>query len=144
MYSRIILERTNYELKIPFISARLLRNFNFEEMQQVYRTYCLYKRFPSVMPLFVEEYTYPQSHLHCYFESKSLVGFTLMFQYNKKNVAAAQFAWTYSNPWKRLGIKSLEYLCAYYKSEGFAYLYLGGDEPYKRQLEGYELCGPMS
>ena len=31
----------------------------------------------------------------------------------------------------------------YYKEQGFAYLYLGGDEHYKRQIQGYEICPPM-
>ena len=29
------------------------------------------------------------------------------------------------------------------KDQGFDYMYLGGDEPYKRQLQGYEICPPM-
>ena len=144
MYSRIILKHTYYKPQIPFIDAMLVRNFNFEKLQEVYRTYCLHKRFHSVMPLVIEEYTYPQSDLHCYFESEELAGFTLLFKYNTTNVAAAQFAWTYHKPWKQLGIKSLEYLCAYYKAQGYEYLYLGGHEIYKQQLQGYELCPPMS
>ena len=144
MYSRINLNATNYTSSIPFIDTNLVRNFDFDELQQVYRSYCIYKDFASVMPLFIEEYMYPQSDVHCYFESRvNLVGFTLMFKYNARNVAAAQFAWNYHKPWIQLGIKSLEYLCCYYKDQGFDYMYLGGDEPYKRQLQGYEICPPM-
>jgi hypothetical protein len=143
MYSRIKLVNTNYSNSIPFIKTTLIRSIDADIMQSIYRDYCLYKRFASVMPLFIEEYLYPQSDVIAYFDNEIIVGFTLMFKYNTNSVAAAQFAWNYHKPWMQLGIKSLEYLCWYYKEQGFAYLYLGGDEPYKRQIQGYEICPPM-
>mgnify|MGYP003670538513 FL=1 len=143
MYARIKLKETNYTGTIPYITAKLERNFDADQMQKIYRDYCVYKRFPSVMPLFIDEYLYPQSDVMCYYDEDVMVGFTLMFKYNSRNVAAAQFAWNYHKPWMQLGIQSLEYICAWYKSQDFEYLYLGGDEPYKRQLQGYEICPPM-
>ena len=144
MYSRIDLNKTNYNLVRPNFQSKVLDKFDDSELQKIYREYCLYKNFPSVMPLFIEEYRYPQADVVGYLYKEQLVGYTLMFKYNTLNVAAAQFAWNYKTSWLRIGIESLKHICAYYKLEGFEYLYLGGDEPYKRQIEGYELCGPMS
>lgn len=144
MYSRINLSRTNYALERPNFDAKLMTNFDAHGLQMIYRDYCLHKKFPSVMPLFIEEFHYPQSTLIGYTYKDKLVGYTLMFTYNLQNVAAAQFAWDYKTPWLRIGIESIKHLCAYYKAESYEYIYLGGDEPYKRQIEGYELCGPMS
>ena len=61
MYARIKLKETNYTGTIPRITVKLERNFNADQMQKIYRDYCVYKRFPSVMPLFIDEYLYPQS-----------------------------------------------------------------------------------
>ena len=144
MYSRINLAKTNYALAPPHFNTEVLTKFDPHLLQDIYRDYCLYKQFPSVMPLFIEEFWYEQADVIGYTYKGTLVAYTLMFRYNRANVAAAQFAWNYRQPWLRIGIESLKHLCAFYKSQSFNFLYLGGAEPYKQQLEGYELCGPMS
>ena len=40
------------------------------------------------------------------------------------------------------GIKSLKHECALYKARGFKYLYLGGADEYKKQIDGFEILGP--
>jgi hypothetical protein len=142
MYARINLSGTNYDINSLGLDARLLLEPNVKELSNIYYEYVSYKMFPSVMPLFTEEYTYSQSDVVGYYDNNNLVAFTLMFKYNSKNVAAAQFAWTYHKPKLRLGFRSLEWLCAWYKSLEYDYIYLGDDAEYKRQLDGFEVLGP--
>ena len=61
--------------------------------------------------------------------------------HNTKNVEAVQFAWNYENPKLGLGIKSLKSECAFYKSRGFEYFYLGPADEYKRTIKGFTLLG---
>ena len=146
MHARINLEQTNYsmtDIASVGIKAQLIREINTDELDSIYVEYCQYKKFPSVMPLFGEEYLYPQADVIAYYDTNIMVAFTLMFRYNTKNVAANQFAWTYHNPKLRLGIRSLHYTCAYYKSEGYKHLYLGDAAAYKKYLDGFEICGPI-
>ena len=145
MHARIDLDKTNYSLNAIQqidLKVRLIREFDTHELDKIYIAYCRYKKFPSVMPLFSDEYLYPQSDVFAYYDNEVMVGFTLMFRYNTKNVAANQFAWTYHKPKIRLGIRSLHYICAHYKQEGFKHLYLGDAASYKQYLDGFELCGP--
>jgi len=144
MHARINLDNTDYDINAIRdigIVARLIREFDTTMLEKIYINYCKYKKFSSVMPLFKEEYLYPQSDVIAYYDNNILEGFTLMFRYNKKNVAANQFAWTYHRPELRLGINSLHYICAYYKSQEFKYLYLGDAAAYKQNLDGFEVCG---
>jgi len=146
MHARINLDKTNYDInaiRSIGIVAQLIRIINFEEVNGIYTQYCRYKQFPSVMPLFEEEYLYPQSDVMAYYDDSVMVGFTLLFCYNTQNLAANQFAWTYHKPEIRLGINSLHHICAYYKSEGYKYLYLGDAAEYKQSLDGFEICGPI-
>ena len=96
------------------------------------------------MPIFPEEYTDNNNDVLGYFYNNKLVAFSLMHRYNDKNVEALQFAWDYANPELHLGIASLRNECAYYKQQGFDYLYLGGADEYKRQIDGFEILGPRT
>ena len=97
------------------------------------------------MPIFPEEYTDPTNDVIGYynFESK-LIAFSLIHRYNDKNAEALQFAWDYADPKLQLGFASLKNECAIYKARGFDYLYLGGADEYKRQIDGFELLGPRT
>jgi len=128
MYARINLAQTNYDSNSIDIDARLITDISKKtclELESIYDQYCKYKQFPSVMPLFFEEYRFPQSDVFGYYDDSKLVAFTLMFRYNSANLAANQFAWNYENPKLRLGMKSLEWICSYYKKLKFEYIYLG-------------------
>ena len=142
MYARINLDKTNYIEDDIDIDARLLRSPDTNELEKIYDTYVKYKKFSSVMPLFAEEYLYPQAEVFGYYDNNVLVAFSLMFRYNSKNVAALQFAWDYKNPKLRLGINSLKYECAYYKELGYDYIYLGDADAYKQHFAGFEVLGP--
>jgi hypothetical protein len=64
-------------------------------------------------------------------------------RYNKDDVYSVQFAWDYANPELRLGIKSIEHECAYYKSLGYKYYYLGEAHKYKENFDGFEILGSV-
>ena len=49
----------------------------------------------------------------------------------------------YLNGNKKNFIKSLETECAYYKSQGYKYYYLGEAHKYKSKFNGFELLGPL-
>lgn len=96
------------------------------------------------MPIFPEEYSEPNNDVIGYYDNTKLVAFSLIHRYNNKNAEAIQFAWDYSNPKLKLGITSLKNECAVYKARGFDYLYLGGADEYKRQIDGFEILGPRT
>jgi hypothetical protein len=137
LYARIDLEKTNYIqmqnnwefIKTPDINA----------LNQIYQKYCQYKKFRSVMPIFNSVYTDPKIDVIGYFDQQELVAFSLMKKYDNENVEAIQFAWTYHNPKSRLGIISLQHECSLYKSLGFQFLYLGGADEYKKEIDGFEI-----
>jgi hypothetical protein len=139
-FARINLEQTTYQSSI---SWQYLRNPDTTVLQDIYRTYCIYKHFASVMPLFDSQFTDPMTDVIGYYDESRLVAFSLMKRYDDKNVLASQFAWTYHNPKTRLGVESLKTECAIYRDRGFKYLYLDQAHLYKQGLEGFEILGPI-
>lgn len=115
----------------------------YPECQEIYRKYCEYKQFDSVMPLFDQQFYDPCTEIIGYFSNRQLVAFSLIKKYDIKNVEATQFAWDYANPKLRLGIESLKNECALYKQRGFSYLYLGQADNYKSQIDGFEILGKL-
>jgi hypothetical protein len=116
---------------------------NIAQLQDIYRTYCIYKHFASVMPLFNSQFTDPATDVIGYREAGELVAFSLMRRYDTENVLASQFAWTYRNPRTRLGVESLKTECAIYRDRGYKFLYLDQAHLYKQGLEGFEILGPQ-
>ena len=139
-FARIDLSKTTYQ---PLVSWEYLREPNTAQLQDIYRTYCIYKHFASVMPLFDSQFTDPATDVIGYREHGELVAFSLMKRFDTENVLASQFAWTYHNPRSRLGIESLKTECAIYRDRGFKYLYLDQAHLYKQGLEGFEILGPQ-
>ena len=139
-FARINLSKTMYR---PTVEWEYLREPNIAQLQDIYRTYCIYKHFASVMPLFDSQFTDPFTDVIGYREDGELVAFSLMRRYDDKNVLASQFAWTYHNPRTRLGVESLKTECAIYRDRGFEYLYLDQAHLYKQGLEGFELLGSI-
>ena len=120
-----------------------LRNPNIAELRDIYRTYCIYKHFASVMPLFDSQFTDPDTDVLGYYDNDSLVAFSIIKRYDDENALCAQFAWNYRNPKLRLGIESLRTECAIYRERGFKYLYLDQAHLYKQGITGFELLGPL-
>jgi hypothetical protein len=140
-HARIRLQETTYQ---PTVDWEYLREPNIPLLQDIYRTYCIYKHFASVMPLFDSQFTDATTDVIGYKAQGTLVAFSLMRRLDDQNVLASQFAWTYHNPRSRLGIESLKTECAVYRDRGFKYLYLDQAHLYKQNLEGFELLGPMT
>lgn len=141
IYARINLGLTNYNTSI--LDWQYLKNPDTNQLNTIYKIYCEYKKFPSVMPIFDSEYTDPKNDVIGYFEKDKLVAFSLLRKYDLENVEAIQFAWTYSNPQLRLGIQSLKQECAVYKRMGFKFLYLGEADQYKSEIDGFEILGTL-
>jgi hypothetical protein len=139
-FARIDLSETTY---LPAVDWYYIIKPNMTELQDIYRTYCIYKHFASVMPLFDSQFTDPATDVIGYRDQGQLVAFSLMKRYDNKNVLASQFAWTYHNPKTRLGVESLKTECAIYRERGFQYLYLDQAHLYKQGLEGFEILGGL-
>ena len=139
-FARIRLEETQYRATVAW---EYLREPNIAQLKDIYRTYCIYKHFASVMPLFDSQFTDPSTDVVGYIEEGQIVAFSLMKRYDEENVLASQFAWTYHNPRTRLGIESLKTECAIYRERGFKFLYLDQAHLYKQGLEGFEILGHL-
>ena len=138
-YARIRLEETQYQ---PTVDWYYITERNLAQLNDIYRTYCIYKHFASVMPIFDSQYQDPGTDIIGYRDAGELVAFSLMKRYDDHNVLASQFAWTYHNPKTRLGIESLRTECAIYRQRGFKYLYLDQVHLYKQSFDGFEILGP--
>ncbi len=142
-FARIDLSKTNYE---PCVEWAYIEHFDAETLERlddIYKTYTVYKHFASVMPLFDSQFTDPATDVIGYRETDQLVAFSLMKRLDDQNVLAIQFAWTYHNPRTRLGVESLKTECAIYRDRGYKYLYLDQAHLYKQGLEGFEILGPQ-
>ena len=133
-YARINLAQTNY---VATVDWHYILEPDLDQLKDIYRTYCIYKHFASVMPLFDSQFTDPATDIIGYKEQGKLVAFSLMKR------LASQFAWTYHNPRTRLGVESLKTECAIYRERGFEYLYLDQAHLYKQELEGFEILGGL-
>ena len=139
-FARIDLAQTTYR---PTVTWEYLLEPNIAQLQDIYRTYCIYKHFASVMPLFNSQFTDPMTDVIGYREQGELVAFSLMRRLDEENVLASQFAWTYHNPRTRLGVESLKTECAIYRDRGYKFLYLDQAHLYKQGLEGFEILGTL-
>ena len=95
------------------------------------------------MPIFDSQYADSAIDILGYYDtSNKLIAFSLIRKYDQRNVECLQFAWDYADPSLRLGIATMKHECALYKSLGYQYLYLGGADDYKKEIDGFELLGP--
>lgn len=141
LYARIDLSKTNYKI---FKDFKIFDNPPIDSLRLIYQDYCEYKNFKSVMPIFTEEFFDQKTDVIGYYDTEELVAFSLIKKYKLDNcVDAVQFAWNYKNPKLRLGIESLKNECAFYKSQGFKYLYLGEADEYKKKIDGFEVLGKL-
>jgi len=140
-YGRIRLQDTHY------VSTATAWNYicepSINQLNTIYRRYCQYRQFDSVMPIFDSEYTDPRNDVIGYWDQGQLEAFSIVRRFDDKNAQCIQFAWTYHRPRLRLGIESLKTECAIYRDRGFEYLYLDQAHEYKQRFEGFELLGPL-
>ena len=139
-FARINLIQTSYA---PTVDWYYITQPDIPLLNNIYRNYCAYKHFASVMPIFDSQYTDSTTDVIGYRDRSELVAFSLMKRYDNHNVLASQFAWTYHNPKTRLGVESLKTECAIYRERGFQYLYLDQAHLYKQDLEGFEILGAL-
>jgi hypothetical protein len=136
-FCRIDLLQTNYQVLPDAVlldgKAKLA---NCGALIEIYEQYCRYKKFESVMPLFLSDIT--GNGVIAYYDDSRIVAFSILKYSSVDSVESVQFAWDYANPELRLGIRSIEHECAYFKSIGMSYLYLGQVAEYKKQFDGYE------
>lgn len=139
IYARIDLEKTYYTTLQT--NWNLITDPDISLLNNIYKQYCSYKKFQSVMPIFDCEYTDTRNDVIGYYDHNQLVAFSIIRKYDNKNIEAIQFAWTYHDPKLRLGIRSLEHECALYKQAGYKFLYLGEANEYKSKIQGFEILG---
>jgi hypothetical protein len=120
-----------------------ITNPDISALNAIYRAYCIYKKFSSVMPIFDSRYLDPMTDVIGYYDHAQLVAFSLIRRYDDHNALCDQFAWTYHNPRLRMGIETMKTECAIYKARGFRYLYLEQAHLYKSEMDGFEILGPL-
>ena len=139
-FARIDLSKTNYKINVEWM---YITKPDIAALNTIYQTYCTYKRFTSVMPIFDSRYLDPMTDVIGYYDHAQLVAFSLIKRYDEHNALCDQFAWTYHNPRLRMGIETMETECAIYKARGFQYLYLEQAHLYKSEIDGFEILGPL-
>ena len=142
-FARIDLSKTNYTPTVywQYITSR--EPDVLAKLVDIYRTYCIYKHFASVMPMFHSRYSDPMAEIIGYYDQERLVAFSLIRKFDQHNALCDQFAWTYHRPRLRLGIETMKTECAIYKARGFQYLYLEQAHLYKSDMDGFEILGPL-
>jgi hypothetical protein len=139
-FARIDLSKTNYSIDIEWM---YITKPDISALNAIYRDYCVYKKFSSVMPIFDARYLDPATDVIGYYDQARLVAFSLIKRYDEYNALCDQFAWTYHNPKLRMGIETMKTECAIYRARGFQYLYLEQAHLYKSEIDGFEILGPM-
>ena len=139
LYARVDLSKTNYT---ELDNYQFIKIPDIDQLNKLYKKYCQHKKFRSVMPIFDSEYTDSSADVIGYYNNDILVAFSLVKRYSNTEAECVQFAWNYADPGLRLGISSLKNECAVYKRLGFRYLYLGGADEYKKDIDGFEILGP--
>lgn len=141
-YCKVNLTQGHYQLidDWQYLDSATL---NINQLNEIYKKYCAYKKFDSVMPVFDSEYLDESIEKIGYYYKQELVAFSLVKIFDCKNAELLQFAWTYNKPRIRLGIRSLENECAIYKNRGYINLYLGEYHEYKSFLPGFQILGTL-
>ena len=139
-FGRIDLQETHY---VSDLDWRLLRPVPVNDVQRVYRDYCLHKHFQSVMPLVPGRLTDPNTELIGYYDRDQLVAWSMYRVWDDENLLSDHFAWDYRNPRLRLGIRSLENECAIYRDRGYRWMYFEAVEPYMLDIQGFEILGSV-
>jgi hypothetical protein len=141
-FARIDLAKTDYKITVEW-GYLIPTDEQIQQLDTIYRIYCQYRKFNSVMPIFKSRYTDSMTDVIGYFDKKDMVAFSLIRRFDDQNALCDQFAWTYHKPRQRLGIETMKTECAIYKARGFRYIYLEQAHSYKSEIQGFEILGPM-
>ena len=142
-FARIDLKKTNYAATVDWQYIQSRDSDVLAQLDDIYRTYCIYKHFASVMPMFHSRYCDPMADLIGYYDAGKLVAWSLIRRFDQYNAQCDQFAWTYHRPKLHIGIETMKTECAIYKARGFQYLYLEQAHLYKSKIDGFEILGPQ-
>jgi len=142
-FARIDLSKTEYTPSVTWKYITDRDEATLKKLDDIYRTYTIYKHFASVMPMFHSRYQDPMADIIGYYDNDRLVAWSLIRRFDEHNALCDQFAWTYHNPRTRLGIETMKTECAIYKERGFKYLYLEQAHLYKSEIDGFEILGPL-
>jgi hypothetical protein len=143
-FARIDLDKTNYEPTVEWQYINSRKSEMLNKLDHIYKIYCTYKQFASVMPMFHSRYLDPMADLIGYYDSGQLVAWSLIRKFDQHNAQCDQFAWTYHQPKLRMGIETMKTECAIYKNRGFRYLYLEQAHLYKSEIDGFEILGTLA
>jgi len=139
-FGRINLEHTQY---VSDLDWQYLDPPPVNDLQRVYREYCLHKHFQSVMPMIAGRFTAPGTEIIGYQCNARLAAWSMYRIWDEHNVLSDHFAWDYRDPRLRLGVRSIENECAIYRDRGFRWIYFESVEPYMLDLRGFEILGGM-
>lgn len=141
LYAYIDLTETNYTPQLEY--EILPKDTDPAPLLEIYRQYCIYKEFKSAWPMFAEEFTAPHNDIIAYKDNNKIVAWTMIYRLAKTAVWNMQFAWDYKKPKLKLGYKSIRTECAIYRDLGYTQMLIDEDIPYKQELQGFKLFGPM-
>jgi len=110
-FARIDLARTNYKPTVQWQYIKSREPDVLAQLDDIYRTYCTYKQFESVMPMFHSRYLDPMADLIGYYDAGKLVAWSLIRRFDQHNAQCDQFAWTYHKPRLRMGIETMKTEC---------------------------------
>jgi hypothetical protein len=139
-FGRIDLTKTTYSVTLE---AHLLDPIPIDEINRVYKQYCLYKKFKSVLPMILGRFLIPNTEVFGYYEQEKLIAWSMYRIWDDKNIVIDHHAWTYSNPKSRIGLRSLQTECAMYRNRGYQFMYFESIEPYMLNLQGFEILGTL-
>ena len=69
LFARIDLPKTNYS---QMDNWQYIDNPDTAELDNIYRTYCQYKKFRSFMPIFDSEYADPKNDIIGYYHNRAI------------------------------------------------------------------------
>lgn len=139
-FGRIDLTKTTYSITLD---AQLLNPVPVEEINRVYKAYCLHKNFKSVMPMVPGRFSVPNTEVFGYYNQDRLMAWSMYRIWDNENIVIDHHAWDYENPKLRIGLHSLQNECALYRTRGYRFMYFESVEPYMSSLQGFEILGSL-
>lgn len=137
-FGRIDLTKTTYSVTLD---AQLLNPVPIDDIDRVYKAYCLHKKFKSIMPMIPGRFSVPGTEVFGYYKQDRLIAWSMYRIWDNRSVVIDHHAWDYSNPSLRLGLKSLQNECAIYRNRGYQFMYFESFEPYMFKLQEFEILG---
>lgn len=139
-FGRIDLTKTTYSVTLD---AHLLDPVPIDEINRVYKAYCSYKNFKSIMPMVPGRFSVPGTEVFGYYSNEKLMAWSMYRIWDDKNIVIDHHAWDYNDPKLRIGLSSLQNECAIYRDRGYQFMYFESIESYMLNLQGFEILGTL-